>query len=438
MIIIVVALVWCILGGQGGFWYQSGDWDSRNALFRDLITHNWPVKYSSDGGNLCYYVAHWIPSAAFGKLLLRIGMDLSAAWCVANIALLCWTALGIVLAFLLVIVTIRPKRECLALVCVLITVFFATPDILGIWWSGGYPLGFEAMHLEWWAKNMQFSSLTTCLFWVFNQAVIPWLCTLCIINERSMERYLLIWVCCFFAGPLPSVGLAMQMVGQGIHVLASSNVKQKGLRSLASFGNAVSVPIALVFTLYYMNNGSAAADAAGEWAQTNALPFPFYFPTIQEQIVLALVFLFVEGLMLPLVLRLLGVKGPLLTSAAVTLLVCPFVRFSWTADFCMRASVPAVITLCVLSIGVVMGVSHGQNTLRKRIAIAALLVLIILGSVTPIYEFHRGFQSVLSVGIEESLNDPFITFEGRDGWPRTNFVVREEDAKSIYWRYISM
>lgn len=48
-------LLWCILSGQGGFVPQDGDWHWRNALFRDLITHEWPVVYPKNNRALVFY-----------------------------------------------------------------------------------------------------------------------------------------------------------------------------------------------------------------------------------------------------------------------------------------------------------------------------------------------------------------------------------------------
>ena len=45
LIAFVIALVWCVLAGQGGYYYQSVDHNARNAIFRDLITREWPVIY---------------------------------------------------------------------------------------------------------------------------------------------------------------------------------------------------------------------------------------------------------------------------------------------------------------------------------------------------------------------------------------------------------
>lgn len=52
----------------------------------------------------------------------------------------------------------------------LFLIFFSGMDILGALYSSRLPdlLAYDAMHLEWWTNDFQFSSLTTCLFWVFN------------------------------------------------------------------------------------------------------------------------------------------------------------------------------------------------------------------------------------------------------------------------------
>ena len=45
LILILIALLWCAFGGQGNHYYQSHDWNCRNAVYRDLIYKDWPVIY---------------------------------------------------------------------------------------------------------------------------------------------------------------------------------------------------------------------------------------------------------------------------------------------------------------------------------------------------------------------------------------------------------
>ena len=41
--IFIAITILCILAGQGNFFYQSNDYNARNAIFRDLIQNKWPV-----------------------------------------------------------------------------------------------------------------------------------------------------------------------------------------------------------------------------------------------------------------------------------------------------------------------------------------------------------------------------------------------------------
>lgn len=101
-------------------------------------------------------------------------------------------------------------------------IFFSGMDILGALYSSRLPdlLAYDAMHLEWWTNDFQFSSLTTCLFWVFNQTVGAWLATVCFLQEKDCRNYLLLGTACLMCGPFPFVGLVIFMVVRGIVLLA--------------------------------------------------------------------------------------------------------------------------------------------------------------------------------------------------------------------------
>ena len=55
--------------------------------------------------------------------------------------------------------------------------------------------------------------MTTCLFGVFNQTVVPWLMTLCVLNEKSVENYALLGLLALPFDYLPFVGLAVMWRG---------------------------------------------------------------------------------------------------------------------------------------------------------------------------------------------------------------------------------
>ena len=100
MTLVTVLFVWCILTGQGGVVPQSSDWHWRNALFRDLITHRWPVVYPEWDRALVFYCGHWLPAACATKLIVALGMNLELSWHVGNVFLLVWTYSGVLIVFL--------------------------------------------------------------------------------------------------------------------------------------------------------------------------------------------------------------------------------------------------------------------------------------------------------------------------------------------------
>lgn len=443
LLIVLTSLLWCIFGGQGGMWYQSGDWNSRNALFRDLITHKWPVCYAVDNGWLSYYIAHWLPAALVGKMASLIGLGQEVAWTAGNIALLIWTSTGTALVLFHIVVATRARGMAQTIVCVMLSVFFATPDLVGRILTGGYPRDFENMHIEWWAINMQFSSLTTCLFWVFNQAVIPWLCTLCFINERSFGGYLPIWACCLFAGPFPALGLAQMMLGYGVYILFKSQSKGKTIRAVFSPPNVLAMPAIAVLILYFITNGASAADANAAWTKETLLLPPLYFPSQPKTVAKALVFVLVEVLLIPLLLRACNMRGPLLPIATIVLLLCPWIRTSELADYCMRVSIPAIMSLCVLCALVLVRALAVPAKGHAVVPVIVLTLALVVGAATPVFEFSRGFVSVAQHGIAGSINDPFESFENKqlfdleNGWPRTNYVTQPSQENSLFFKYLA-
>ncbi len=184
-ITIVVAFVWCFFAGQGVFCDQSGDHAWRNAVYRDLVYHPWPVVFEQQNVLLNYYVGYWLVPALFGKALFFMTQNAGAAWLTAKIALLLWSTLSITLCFLLLANVLRcnsPKRYFAAII---VFIFFSGLDILGV-----YILNKRAgLHLEWWCPGCQYSSFTTCLFWVFNQAVPAWIAILRLLYDRRIESF---------------------------------------------------------------------------------------------------------------------------------------------------------------------------------------------------------------------------------------------------------
>ena len=437
-VLILVALAWCLLGGHGGFWAQSSDWGARNAVFYDLITHSWPVYYNDRTAAMSYYMAFWLPAALAAKLLLACGLSVEAVWPIANIMLFAWTASGVVLVELLVLMTVGPRSTAGIASCVALLILFSTPDVLGLPVTGQIEQAVETMHLEWWARGAasvaQYSSITTCLFWVFNQSVVSWICTLCFLNERNFSCYFFLWACCLNCGPFPCLGLAVLMFAHGMGVLIGrSGVVSKGaqLRSIVSLPNLAGL-LASSIVIFFFASNSASASTGVTSSIDNLLVYPLWLPDNRRMIITALVFVLFEGLLLPALLLKHNVRKPLFWAIVFTLLICPFIRIGQGADFCMRASIPAILSLCILCILRL----HTWRTERcsRDYVTWALIFILALGACTPIMEFYRGINQVVTMGVENARSG-VSSLEGSD-FSISNFGTENPEDK-IFFRYLS-
>ena len=176
--VVLCALLWTFLSGIGGCFYQNEDHYGRNAIFHDLLGHSWPVYFDGTPYALDYYVGFWILPALVGKLFAAL-MGASLLWPAANAALFVQTFWFLTLIFLLMLSVAEVQtlgKVCLSLV---LFVLFSGMDVLMARFN---PEAWRHQ-IEWWAQCYQFSSNTTCLFWVYNQAVPAWLATMLLLSS---------------------------------------------------------------------------------------------------------------------------------------------------------------------------------------------------------------------------------------------------------------
>ena len=245
IIIVAIATLWCYLSGLGNFYYQSGDWCARNAIFRDLIRFDWPVEYSSKETILVYYIGYWLPSALIGKIFYSTTGSLDLAWNIGNVFLWIWSAVCLVIIILMLLVFLNAKSSKRVWTAVAVFIGFSGLDIVGtlICNTWGTPL---PDHIERWTV-FQFSSMATCLGWVFNQAVFSWLATICFLSEKKVRNYAFIIVCALTSAPLPCIGL-------GIYMIAIATIKLwdafKGKQIKGFFGDVFTFQnVALTLTM---------------------------------------------------------------------------------------------------------------------------------------------------------------------------------------------
>ena len=407
IIILSVGIIigWVLFSGIGGFSFQTDDHPWRNEIFRQLVEKDWPVV--SDAGQnprfLCYYIGFWMPAALFGKLF-----GLSAGFIFQSV----WAILGVILVWL----KLSEYLKRWSLASLLVFILFSGLDLLGMALKGQNIFALKWQHeIEWWT-SIQFSSHTTQLYWVFNQSIYGWLITLMILNEKKNENLILFWSCGVLTCTFPFVGMIPFLAYKVFRKPIGTSFKELfSVQNIAGGGL-----IGIISGIYLLGNTSAGSAGVGTGTFTGTAaqelsasgqPFLIFLGDI-------LLFLAVEVLLYFILIFRFHRKNPLYYIALGTLILCPLIRIGGGSDFCMRASIPALLVLCLMVTECLM-----DSWKKHKVRFIALMVVFLIGAITPIHELARGvFQTIDYYRIGR----PFMLYTKSDLLQANNFSSSTE------------
>jgi hypothetical protein len=353
---VLLAALWVYLSGIGGLSFQNFDFKGRNGVFEALVNRPWPVRFStSHQAPLVYYFGFWLPAAGLGKVFgLPVGLHFQAVWAVG----------GVLLCYYL----ICAQRRQLAVWPLLVLIFFSGADILAkVITLQDLAQVTLTSHLEW-TTPYQYSSFTTQLYWVFNQALPSWLIFLLLKTMRQNRQLLAVFGVGLLYGPLPLLGL-VPFVGYW----ALQHLRQKtGLwwRDLITWENGLGLVLMVVLGLFITANQVSSEihlnlpQGLTQWG--------YYGAFIVTEVGLYAVLLWRQNW-----------RNPEFGLLLVILLLCPFFKIGTGPDFVMRVSIPALLMLCLL---VQQALANSVTQPRQLIC---LLVVFGLGAVTPTHEILR-------------------------------------------------
>lgn len=454
VVVMAIAFIWVWQSGVGGFWAQSKDYPWRNAIYRDIVLRDWPVFYELYGGALVYYIGFWLPPALLGKVALLLGASDVVAFQVASVAIYVWSAALIAILFCLLLTLLKADTTKKQILVILGFVFFSGLDILG----SIEPLGANLYHLEWWANDYQYSSFTTCLFWVFNQSIIPWIAMACLLQENSIRNYVFLGMMCLFSGPLPFVGFFIFCITLGV-LKGVESIRNKKTASffkdIVSLSNILATVFIFIFIATYLltnaviSNGgglrvsedgaiiqteASETDTTAEQQQTSAVQY--------DALVQYLMFVMFEFGFYALLIARRYYKQPMFYVMVISLLVFPFLKMGGSLDFPMRASIPALFYLYYLVMEFLLKEHHWMQKKEaiQRTLYLVLVVALVLGSVTPLVEFYRGCRQVVKYGLDNPMEDYLYTLggDGPNGWTvesgyeYSNFVSMNSDEQLFF------
>lgn len=422
--VVACALVWTFFSGIGGMFYQNEDHYGRNAILHDLLEHPWPVRFEGTSYALTYYIAYWLIPSLVGKAAFAL-LGEGACWTAANAALFLQTVWFLVLIFLLLLWLVRAQTLLPACLSLLIFVMFSGMDAL----MAGFINDWNNQ-IEWWAGTYQFSSNTTCLFWVYNQAVPAWLAALMLFSTPAdLGIFALVGLASFPFAPFPFIGLFLLMMAQAAHEFRLE-MRAKGapafLRRCLTVPNLLSCAALLpIFAAYFLSN-QASSEAP---LRFEPLLHAFSARTAFFRLLL---FELVEFGALALVLGSRFRRKPLFIASVVLLILSPLFRIGFKADFGMRVSIPALTLLCVCAIRFLLDAFSSRQNLY---ATGILAFFLLVGSVTPLLEFERGAYKVKLAGTNFMYSDPYKTVLCEDA-DTFNFICEDVDS-SFFYRYLA-
>ncbi len=417
--IVMIALIWVYFSGIGGHVYQNYDHKWRNAIFKLLVEEDWPVILTETDGHferpvaLVYYFAFWLPSAAFGKLFgLTAGYGMLFAWAV----------IGVILVFYFICASSQKP----SIRNILIFVFFSGLDIIGrfILTNSSSFIWFGTAHIENWAHGFQFSSITTQLFWVFNQAIPAWLITLMLPHQKNNRSMVFLYSFSLLSCSLPAIGMIPLFAVVGIKNCIEIWSAEKGILE------NLRAALRDVFTFQNLVSGGIIGITSYLFLKINTSGQKFDMIKFGDYGMSYLLFVFFEFLILCLFIRPQKGKRILYYTTVATLLLIPFFRLGSSIDFVMRASIPALVLLC----------TYTADTLdillreKKHLLSAALCAILILGAITAQTEFSRTAVNTVTAnrdGNPVTAQEISLVEDGH----RNNFFGEYED--SIFFRYIA-
>ncbi len=460
---LLIVAGWVFLSGIDAFGFQNSDFAARNAIFRDLVARPWPVTYDyrtfpalqatfGDTGALVYYFTFWLPCALAGKLL---------GWDAANHALLAWSILGVFLSLWLICRFIKAHAVLLVVAFILMSgmdiagsLLYDPPSAAVTALAGG-PLQFRPIigqalsvvfghqQLEAWAStNMamsvwQYSSFTTQLFWVFNQAIPAWLATALLLNQQDRKSLVFTFSLAMLFAPLPAIGLLPFLVYRLIEKRNQIEQPDAGaptgpiLLQSISFQNIV-VPAALAFVaLAFLGTQRSAPVHGFVWE---------FVPFSGDLLLRYAAFCMLEFLVFGLLVMRPNQDRRLLTLALSVLLLTPLYVYGTFSDLVMRASIPALLVVFMIGFRNLLADPPGV-TLRSRLSRGLVIAVLLIGAITPLHEIGRSTDAIVESEGLPPPTDSWSTLAGStDLLERSNefsqyVLARPEDT--FFFRFLA-
>lgn len=282
--------------------------------------------------------------------------------------------------------------------------------------------------MDWWATFIQYSSITTSMFWVFNQFIPTALMILLIYNERQIKNFGFLVPLMLFLAPYPTAGIGIFMISYATYMFFKTDEKKNFIKqNIFSVPNIIGVFWCLPTVILYFITNSEGMDG---WH------YIFDYTTPQR----LLLFMVLEFLLYAGVLLIRYKKNIFFMTAFISLLFIPFLRLDVQNNFCMRASQPALILFAVFAI---LFLFENYQEKKYKMFSVILVGLLLLGSATPLMEFYRGLHYTFQAGKLALVQDEIRTLNKGFvrmpifGWDANHQYTARYYRTDVFWQYLA-
>lgn len=424
--IMIVIFSWVYYSGIGRMVFQNTDHPVRNAIYEILVSYDWPIynfdvnyEVLSEGTtatSLIYYIGFWLPAAVFGKIF---GVDAGYGFQVF------WAFLGIGLVYYF----ICARKEKILVWPLAILIFFSGLDIVGQYLIGTNLITLpQTQHIEWWAMPYQYSSMTTQLFWVFNQAIPAWLCTIFAYIQKNNKSMIFILACCMLPGTFPFVGLMILVLFWVFTRTYQDHTWKRDKKQYTKYWikdtftiqNVLGGGIIGIFSFLYLSANISGQKIMKESSWSGS----------ENHLSKYIIFILLEIGVYFIILYKLNKDNKLYYVLLICLCVIPPIKVGGGSDFCMRVSIPALFMLMIM----VMDSLERAKRERENVVLIGLCTALFLGAITPLHEISRTCsETVNRLNHEEQIYED--TADERNILNAGNFSGATND--SFFFKYIA-
>lgn len=390
VVILFIISVWVYFSGIGNLVWQNGDHPARNAFYEILISNEWPViknvtyKDGNQMRGLIYYIGYWLPAAIIGKLF-----GITAGYVFQYIWAICGIFIGIVI--------VNSFLRKWSIWPVILFVMFSGLDAIGYALNAEWDYIMSFRHMEWWAGYpiYQFSSFTTQLYYVYNQAIYAWVLLALIMIQNRNRHIIFVWSLGVLSCTFPFVGMA-PFVAYNIIRNAKAccadiqNGKMRALKDLLTIENILGGIIGIISALYLIGNVSVQNSTVPVMQAVNAKPQAETGEAAYDLVKWALFILLEVGVYYFYIYRYYK-RNALFYISFIFLMVCPFIKIGTGGDFCMRASIPSLLILYYMVMQCI-----GKDLERKKwMYVCGILLTLGIGGITVIHEIGGSINNTI-------------------------------------------